>query len=72
VLAIQKLVRNGSSTQVTIPRCVLIWLGWQTGQAVAVEILEDKTLHIRRPTTEDFLPQHQARVVLEHLPAVKP
>lgn len=45
--ALQKLVRNGNSTQLTIPRPVLMHLGWLPGDPVIVELLEDKTLHVR-------------------------
>jgi antitoxin component of MazEF toxin-antitoxin module len=49
VLTIQKLVRNGNSTQLTILRQVLNHLGWRAGEAVAVEVLEDGSLHVYRP-----------------------
>lgn len=53
--ALQRLVRNGNSTQVTIPRAILMHLGWLPSEEVIVTVLEDKSLHIRRPTTDDFL-----------------
>lgn len=65
VRALQKLVRNGSSTQVTLPRPLLIELGWLPGEAVIVEMLEDRTVHVRRPREADFAPLSQRMVVLE-------
>ena len=54
MLAIQKLVRNGSSTQVTIPRTFLNVLEWLPGQLVAVEYCADKTVRVRKPRERDF------------------
>ena len=54
--ALQKLVRNGNATQVTIPRPILIALGWLPGQNVILELLEDNSLRLRAPVTEDFAP----------------
>lgn len=45
---IQKLVRNGSSTQVTIPRAMLMHLDWVPGNDVLVEVLEDGTLRVSK------------------------
>jgi len=53
---LQKLVRNGNSTQITIPRTVLYHLGWLPGQAVILEVLEDKSILIRPPRETDFAP----------------
>jgi antitoxin component of MazEF toxin-antitoxin module len=44
----QKLVRNGNSTQVTIPRPILTHLGWLPGEMIVVELLEDKSLRVFR------------------------
>jgi hypothetical protein len=53
--ALQKIVRNGSSTHVAIARPLLIHLGWLPGESVIVELLEDDTLRVRRPCADDFL-----------------
>lgn len=53
--ALQRLVRNGNATGVNIPRQILIHLGWLPGQDVIVEVLENGTLHLRRPDAEDFV-----------------
>lgn len=52
--ALQRLVKNGNSTAVSIPRPMLIHLAWLAGQDVIVEVLDDNSLHIRRPVEEDF------------------
>ena len=61
--AMQKLVRNGNSTQITIPRAVLIHLGWLPGQPVILELLEDNSLHIRLPVLADIAPIGRPRLV---------
>lgn len=70
--ALQKLCRNGNATSVTIPRPVLFHLGWVPGQAVIVDVLEDKTLHVRLPNERDFGPILSSRVVSDAPVAVKP
>lgn len=67
----QKLVRNGNSTQVTIPRQLLGELEWLPGQGVIVETLEDKSLHIRLPQPEDFSPLRARRVLELETPSSK-
>lgn len=63
--ALQKLVANGNSTQVTIQRALLAWLGWLPGEAVIVEVTEDKTVIIRKPAPNEFLTPHARPVVLD-------
>jgi antitoxin component of MazEF toxin-antitoxin module len=63
--ALQKLVRNGNSTQVSIPRATLQWLEWLPGEAVIIETLEDKSIRIRRPAADEFLPKRPARMVFD-------
>lgn len=63
--ALQKLVCNGNSTQVTIPRTLLHWLGWLPGEGIIVEATEQKTVVIRRPNANDFAPQHAVSVLLD-------
>lgn len=67
---IQKLLRNGNSTQVTIPRPVLIALGWLPGQAVILEVLENSTIVLRIPRDADFAPKGRPRLVMDDAPAV--
>lgn len=52
---LQKLVRNGNSTQFTIPHQMLTELGWIAGDYVLVEVLEDRSLHLRYPSERDFV-----------------
>jgi len=63
--ALQKLVRNGNSTAVAIPRPFLITLGWLPGESVVLEILEDRSVRVRRPTERDFAPSHPPRLVYD-------
>ena len=48
MLARRQLVRNGNSTQVTVPRRMLDALRWQTGDPVLVELTERGTIEVRR------------------------
>ena len=61
--AFQKLVKNGNSTQVTIPRVVLFYLGWLPGSPIILEVTEDKQLIVRKPVEADFGPQHMQPIV---------
>jgi antitoxin component of MazEF toxin-antitoxin module len=61
--ALQKLVRNGNSTGFTIPRTLLIRLGWLPGQAIIVEEAEGNVLVVRRPNERDFGPVVMPRVL---------
>lgn len=63
--AIQKLMRNGTSTVVTIPRPVLIHLGWLPGQMVILEVLEDQSIRVRLPHEVDFTPVKPPRLVFD-------
>lgn len=69
--ALQKLVRNGSSTQMTIPRPLLIHLGWMPGEPMVIELLEDNSLRIRRPVAQDFAPLRMPRITLPDPSEVK-
>jgi antitoxin component of MazEF toxin-antitoxin module len=68
--SLQKLIRNGNSTQVTIPRPVLVTLGWLPGQAVILELLEDGNILLRMPREVDFAPKGKPRLVMDPAPAV--
>jgi antitoxin component of MazEF toxin-antitoxin module len=61
--AIQKLVRNGNSTQVTLPRIMLIPLGWLPGMEVVLELLEDNTIRIRPLEDAAFRPKPKPSLV---------
>jgi antitoxin component of MazEF toxin-antitoxin module len=49
-----RLVRNGNSTQVTVPARALEWLQWRAGDPIVVELQVDRTLLVRRPTADDL------------------
>lgn len=68
---LQKLVRNGNSTQFTIPRAVLLHLGWIAGETVLLEVLEDGAILMRRPRSEDFGPQLAQSSRTPHVEASK-
>jgi len=66
--ALQKLIRNGNSTQFTIPRAILIHLGWLAGESMIVEVLEDESVRVRRPRESDFVNvsvKHSSRRLFE-------
>lgn len=65
---LQKLVRNGNSTQISIPRQILTHLGWLTGTYIVLELLEDDTIRLRPPGRDEFAPRKQKIVVLDDLP----
>lgn len=62
---LQKLVRNGNSTQVTLSPQMLTWLGWLPGEAIIVELTENKSVVVRRPHESDFAPKHTVAVTLD-------
>lgn len=62
---LQKIVQNGNSSQVTLPRPLMFWLGWLPGEAIIVEALEDKSVRIRRPARDEFLPKNPPKIVLD-------
>lgn len=68
--ALQKLVSNGSSTQVTIPRAALFYLGWLPGEPVILELTETKHVVIRKPAPDEFLPKRAVSILLDGTPPV--
>lgn len=67
--AFQKLVRNGNAVGVTIPRPILIHLGWLAGEQMILELLEDQSIRVRRPCERDFAPISAPRMVFDDVPA---
>lgn len=61
--ALQRLVRNGNANSITIPRAMLVYLGWITGEDFMVLVNEDHSVTIRRPALEDFQSLGKARVL---------
>ena len=48
MLKVVRLVTNGNSTQVTIPKPLLFHLGWRAGDHVVLTLREDRTLSLER------------------------
>jgi antitoxin component of MazEF toxin-antitoxin module len=72
VKALQKLTRNGNATAVTIPRAILAWLRWLPGEFVILEVLEDQSVLVRRPTERDIAPIHRPTLLYDNPPPTKP
>lgn len=70
--AIQKLVRNGNATAVAVPRPMLINLGWLPGESIVLELLEDRSIRIRRPCERDFAPMGAPRIIHDEQLELKP
>jgi antitoxin component of MazEF toxin-antitoxin module len=69
--AIQKLAQRGNSTAVTIPRHLLFHLGWDRGDTVVLELLEDNSIHIRLPRVSDFARPRAPRMGVDEPGVVK-
>ena len=54
MVVIRLLVKNGNSTQANIPREFLYRAGLKAGDRIAIELAEDNTVWIRRPTMRDL------------------
>ncbi len=51
----QRLMKHGNSTAVSVSRSFLYALNWVCGQAIMVELLEDRSgMLVRLPRMEDF------------------
>lgn len=70
--ALQKLVRNGNATGISIPRALLLHLGWLPSENVIIELLEDNSLRVRRPVERDFAPLGAPKMMADAPGAVKP
>lgn len=62
---LQKLVRNGNSTQVTLSPQMLDFLGWVPGQEILVELTEHNFLIVRRPSPSDFATKPTGAIMLD-------
>lgn len=62
----QKLVRNGNATHVCIPRTALMWLNWLPGEGIILEVLEDRSIRLRRAVPDDFLPKNPKALRLDN------
>ena len=68
---LRRLVRNGSSTHVSIPPRVMDFLRWRLGDPLVVEVTERMTLEIRPPRIDDLRTPGQPMVLDARLPEVK-
>lgn len=69
---LQKLVRNGNSTQVTLAPQMLAFLGWVSGQEIIVELTEHNFLIVRRPAPSDYATKPIGPIMLDRaLPGTK-
>lgn len=59
--ALQKIVTRGNASGVTIPRAMMIHLGWLPGEGIVLEVLEDRSVRLRRPCEKDFAPLQTPR-----------
>jgi hypothetical protein len=61
--ALHKLTQKGSSTQFTIPKMMLVHLGWLAGENMIIELLDDNSVRVRRPCERDFTPMGAPRML---------
>lgn len=61
---LQKIVRNGSSSQVTLPRQLMAWCDFVTGQPVIIEALEDKSIRVRAVKPDELSPKRPSAIFL--------
>jgi len=61
----QKLVRHGNATGVSIPKQILVYLGWLPGERVVIELLEDMSLRLRLRDESDFARIRAPRLVYD-------
>lgn len=50
---------------------MLITLGWLPGESIILELLEDQSVRLRRPTDRDFAPQGAPRMLFDSSTTVK-
>jgi antitoxin component of MazEF toxin-antitoxin module len=68
---IRQLVRNGNSTQVTMPKDLLLYLRWCCGDAVAVELTARGTVEVRRATPQDLVNTRLGPMTIDPSPVAK-
>jgi antitoxin component of MazEF toxin-antitoxin module len=68
---IRQLVRNGNSTQLTMPKDLLLFLRWYCGDAMAVELTARGTVEIRRATAADLVNTKMAPMTVDSSPVAK-
>jgi antitoxin component of MazEF toxin-antitoxin module len=68
---IRQLVKNGNSTQVTLPKDLLLYLRWFCGDAIVVELTQRGTVEIRRATSLDVTNGRMGPMTLDRDPVSK-
>lgn len=61
-----RLRADANAVVVTIPRPLLIYLGWIVGEDVIVELLEDNSVRVRRFTAADLPPTGSPRLLYDY------
>jgi antitoxin component of MazEF toxin-antitoxin module len=51
---LRRIVRNGNSSQVSIPRNLMDYLRWREGDPIIVELTEDMAILVRTPNVTDL------------------
>ena len=68
--AIQKIVKNGNSAQVTVPRQMLFALDLRLGDFVEIAITPEGELHIRPWRNPENVAHHSPGIIAPAAPAV--
>jgi len=69
---LRRIVRNGNSTQVSIPRRMLEYLGWRPGEPIVIELTECGSIEIRRPVISDLRSPAKGMNLDNILPGARP
>jgi antitoxin component of MazEF toxin-antitoxin module len=56
---------DGNARVITIPRPILTYLGWLPGERLIVELLEDRSVHVRPLKFEDIAPRARGRMIYD-------
>lgn len=62
---LQRLVRNGNSTQVTLAPQMINFLGWLPGQEIIVELTDHNFIIVRKPAPSDYATRPTGAVTLD-------
>jgi antitoxin component of MazEF toxin-antitoxin module len=68
----QKLTQKGNSFGFSIPKQMLVFLGWLPGESFIVELTDDRSVLIRRVTERDLAPIGPPRMLDRGLPRAEP
>lgn len=48
-----------------MPPQMMTYLGWLPGEAIIVELTENKSIVVRRPASDEFVPKHTVAITLD-------